>query len=164
MKATSLDGIIERVAKENGYLLKDDLQMVLITIMNQIAEDQQAGVVAALESYKEVHSDIALRWQTNAAKAANKILNAALDAGRAEMAKGMTAGAAQVVRIVNEAMDAVLTKQRAEGNRLIRELKVTAYLTMAGSLALMIGAVIMTYYSERHRSYTRAYFTESASK
>ncbi len=150
MKATSLDGIIERVAKENGYaLLKDDLQMVLITIMNQIAEDQQAGVVAALERYKEVHSDIALRWQTDAAKAANKILNAALDAGRAEMAKGMTAGSAQVVRIVNEAADAALAKQRAEGNRLIREMKVTAYLTMAGSFALAAGAVMMTYMAMR---------------
>ena len=106
MKATSLDGIIERVAKENGYaLLKDDLQMVLITIMNQIVEDQQAGVVAALENYKEVHSDIALRWQT----------------------------------------DAALTKQRAEGNRLLRELKVSSYLTAAGSCALAAGAVLMAY-------------------
>ena len=146
MKKTSLEGIVERVARENGYaLLKDDLQMVLITIMNQIAEDQQAGVVAALESYKEVHSGIALRWQTDAAKAANKILNAALDAGRAEMAKAMSAGSAQVVRIVNEAADAALAKQRAEGNRLIREMKVTAYLTMAGAFALAAGAVMMAY-------------------
>ncbi len=150
MKKTSLEGIVERVARENGYaLLKDDLQMVFITIMNQIAEDQQAGVVAALERYKEVHSGIALRWQTDAARAANKILNAALDAGRAEMAKAMSAGSAQVVRIVNEATDAALAKQRAEGNRLIREMKVTAYLTMAGSFALAAGAVMMTYMAMR---------------
>ena len=150
MKKTSLEGIVERVARENGYaLLKDDLQMVFITIMNQIAEDQQAGVVAALERYKEVHSGIALRWQTDAARAANKILNAAFDAGRAEMAKAMSAGSAQVVRIVNEATDAALAKQRAEGNRLIREMKVTAYLTMAGSFALAAGAVMMTYMAMR---------------
>ena len=150
MKETSLEGIVERVARENGYaLLKDDLQMVFITIMNQIAEDQQAGVVAALERYKEVHSGIALRWQADAARAANKILNAALDAGRAEMAKAMSAGSAQVVRIVNEATDAALAKQRAEGNRLIREMKVTAYLTMAGSFALAAGAVMMTYMAMR---------------
>ena len=46
------------MAKENGYVLpKDDLQIVLNAIMNQIAEDQQAGVVATLEEYRD-HSDI----------------------------------------------------------------------------------------------------------
>ncbi len=144
MKATSLDGIIERVAKENGYaLLKDDLQMVLITIMNQIAEDQQAGVVAALEKYREVHSDIALRWQTDAAKAANKILNAALDAGRAEMTKTMSAGSAQVVRIVNEASAAVIEKERAEGERLIDGMKQFAYLMTAVACAALAGATVL---------------------
>ncbi len=146
MKATSLDGIIERVAKENGYaLLKDDLQMVLITIMNQIAEDQQASVIAALESYKEVHSDIALRWQADAARAANKILNAALDAGRTEMAKAMSAGSAQVVRIVNEATDAALAKQRAEGDRLLREMKRLAFWVMGIACSVSVGAAILVY-------------------
>ena len=147
MKKTSLEGIVERVARENGYaLLKDDLQMVFITIMNQIAEDQQAGVVAALERYKEVHSGIALRWQTDAARAANKILNAALDAGRAEMAKAMSAGSAQVVRIVNEATDAALAKQRAEGEKLIRKIEKLAICLIGiawGTLALGAGVAYM---------------------
>ncbi len=61
------------------------------------------------------------------------------------MAKAMSVGSAQVVRIVNEAVDAALTKQRAEGDRVIRELKVSAYLTATGSFALVVDAVLMTY-------------------
>ena len=144
--STDPDAVIKRVAQENGVgLHKDDPVMGLVTIINQLTEDQRASVVGALESYKEVHSGIALRWQADAARAANKILNAALDAGRSEMAKAMSAGSAQVVRIVNEAVDATLAKQKAEGNRVIREMKATSYLTLAGSFVLMAGALIMTY-------------------
>jgi hypothetical protein len=148
--STDLDAVIKNVAKENGVgLYKDDPVMVLVTIINQLADDQRAGVVGALEKYREVHEDIALRWRTDAGKVAGKILNAALDAGRAEMAKAMSAGAAQVVRIVNEATEAALVKQRVEVGRMIRDLKVSVYLTAVGTFALAVGAVLMAYMATR---------------
>jgi hypothetical protein len=142
--STDLDAVIKNVAKEHGVgLYKDDPVMVLVTIINQLTEDQRAGVVAALEKYREVHSDIALRWQADAARAANKILNAALDAGRAEMAKGMSAGAAQVVKIINEASAAAMAEQWAEGAKLIAEMKRFAYWMIGTACALVAGAVIL---------------------
>jgi CHASE3 domain sensor protein len=142
--STDLDAVIRNVAKKNGVgLYRDDPVMVLVTIINQLTEDQQAGVVAALDKYREVHSDLALRWQADAARAANRILNAALDAGREEMAKGMSAGAAQVVRIVNEANASALAEQRKEAEKLIGGMKRFAYWMLAAAGAIMLTALFM---------------------
>lgn len=145
--STDLDAVIKNVAAKNGVgLYKDDPVMVLVTIINQLTEDQQAGIVAALEKYREVHADMALRWHTDAAKAANKILNAALDAGRVEMAKGMSAGAAQIVRIVNETSAATLAEQQAEWARLVGEIKCFSYWVMGSACAVLIGAAVVLAY------------------
>jgi hypothetical protein len=142
--STDLDEVIRNVAKKNGVgLYRDDPVMVLVTIINQLTEDQQAGVVAALEKYREVHSDIALRWQADAARAANRILNAALDAGREEMAKGMSAGAAQVIRIVHEASASSLAEQRKEATKLIDGMKRFSYWMLAAAGAIMLTALFI---------------------
>jgi RPA family protein len=142
--STDLDEVIRTVAKKNGVgLYKDDPVMVLVTIINQLTEDQRAGVVAALEKYREVHSDIALRWQADAARAANRILNAALDAGREEMAKGMSAGASQVVRIANEASASALAEQRKETEKLLGGMKRFAYWMLAAAGAIMLAGMFM---------------------
>lgn len=142
--STDLDAVIRNVAKKNGVgLRKDDPVMALVTIINQLTEDQQAGVVAALEKYREVHRDLALRWQADAARAANKILNAALDAGREELSKGMSAGAAQVVQIVTEANASTLAEQRKEAEKLIGGMKRFAYWMLAAASGIMLAALVM---------------------
>ena len=144
MNTSDLDKMVKRVASENGFgLHKDDPEMVLVTVINQIIEDQQVGVVAALEKYREVHEDMAVRWRHDAAGVANKILNAALDAGRAEMAKGMSAGAAQVVRLVNEATAAALAEHCKTNLEAVREMRRYTILILSATAVALAGAVIM---------------------
>ena len=138
--STNLDAVIKNVASINGAgLEKSDALMVLVTIINQLTEDQQAGVVTALEKYKEVHEGIALRWRTDAAKVADKFLNAALTTCRAETSKSMIAGANQIIKLINDTLSAALEEQRAEAREMMKNMR-TLTTWMMGSV---VGALVM---------------------
>ena len=145
---TDPDAVIKNVAAKNGYgLHKDDALMLLVTIVNQLTEDQQAGVAAALEKYRDVHEGLAHKWRQDAAATANKILNTALDAGRAAMAKGMNEGAAQVVAMVADATKTALAEQQAAILEMVMEMKRFTIWVMAATGVALAGAVLLAVWS-----------------
>lgn len=112
---TNIEDVIREAALKNHYGLKeDDPQMVLVTILNRIAEDWQRVLDAALEKYLNAHEESAHRWRKNATAQAEKILNVALAASREAMTKGMNEGTEKVFELVRGQIDAVLREALSE--------------------------------------------------
>ncbi len=106
---TDYEDVIRDAAMKNRVSIKeDDVIMVVVTVMNRVVDDQIAALTAALDGHRAECQDIALAWRKDATDRANQILNAALDSGRAAMAKGMAEGAAKVVALVREETGNVL--------------------------------------------------------
>ena len=100
---TNIEDVVRDVALKNRQSVKeDDPVMALVTIMNRIALDWQSSLDRSLEAQQEAHEELAHRWRAGATKRAEKILNAALEAGREAMAKGMTEGAEKVLELMQE--------------------------------------------------------------
>jgi hypothetical protein len=139
-----LDEVIKNTAAKTGYgLHKDDPQMALVEIINQLTDHQQADVVAALEKYREVHEGLALQWRGDARNVANSILNAALDAGGKAMSKGMSEGAAQVVALVSEANRKALEEQREALTGLLYDMKNFALWMIVTAFAVIVVALLL---------------------
>ena len=119
----NIEDVIKSVALKNGQAVeKGDPVMALITIMTKIAEGWQATMDESLQHHLSEHESMAARWRKNTPTQVNKVLDAALTAGKEVMAKSMSEGAEKVMGIVrereqhllHEIMEGALLKQKAE--------------------------------------------------
>jgi pyruvate-formate lyase len=146
-----IEDVIKAVAlKNNQAVEKDDPIMALITIMAKIAEDWQATMDASLEDHLTKHEEMAARWRKNTPAQVNKVLDAAIAAGKETMAKSMSEGAEKVMaivrereqRLLHEIMEGALQKQKAElaaAAEAMAETFKRHYLWMlAGNVAVML--------------------------
>lgn len=141
--STDFQEMIKEVAVKNRVgLERDDPIMVLVTIMNRIVEDAQTSLAAALEDSRTISEETALGWREDANKRANEILNAALNAGREAIGKGMSEGAAKVVVMIRNASAAMLEEQKAAMQKSMMDMKKWIYMLM-GMLGLTVVAVIV---------------------
>ncbi len=141
--STDFDEMIKEVALKNRVgLERDDPIMVLVTIMNRILEDAQKSMNAALEDSRTINDEAALNWREDANKRANQILNAALNAGREAIGKGMSEGAEKVVVMVQEASAAMLAEQKSAMQQSMSDMKKWVYM-LIGMLGLTVIAVIV---------------------
>ncbi|MCC8108312.1 MAG: hypothetical protein LIQ30_04550 [Planctomycetes bacterium] len=145
---TRLEDVIRDAALKNRVgLREDDPVMVLVTIMNRIAEDQTANSTAAMENHRTIFQEIALAWRTDATERANQILNAALDAGRKAMAKGMTEGGTKVMALVRDETESMLSEMAAASARMERAMeahrKWVVWMSVANSAVLIIALAVM---------------------
>ena len=119
----NIEDVIKSVALKNGQAVeKGDPVMALITIMTKIAEAWQAAMDESLQHHLSEHESMANRWRKNTPAQVNKVIDAALTAGKDVMAKSMSEGAEKVIGIVrereqhllHEIMSGALEKQKAE--------------------------------------------------
>ena len=108
------DLIREVVLKNRASVQEDDVLMVVVTVMNRIVEDQIKALTAGHEQHRVISQEVALAWRKDAAERANQILNAALDAGRQAMAKGMNEGGAKVMALVRDETGTMLAEMAAQ--------------------------------------------------
>lgn len=145
---TNYEDVIRAAALKNRVgLQQDDPHMVLVTILNHIAEDWKRGIDAALEAHKNEYEAIAHRWRKDAAKQAEKIINAALAASREAMAKSMNEGAAKVLELVRkdqqDAFRNAMNEQQADLARTVEEFRQYAKTVTTAIGIGLAGAVLI---------------------
>jgi hypothetical protein len=145
---TEFEELIREAALKNGYPLeKSDSLMVLATVMNRLSEDWLRTLDAALEKHRDEHEELARRWRKSATVQAEKILNAALDASREALAKGMNEGAEKVTGLVRgqveDVLHAALVEQKAELALAAEKFRLYARSMLWGCGAAMLLALIV---------------------
>ena len=152
---TDYQTIIREAALKNRASIKeDDVLMVVVTVMNRIVEDQIQALTAAHEQHRTISQEVALAWRKDAAERANQILNVALDASRAAMAKGMNEGGAKIVAIIRDAVETSLGEMREQAASMERAVTAHRRFTvwmLAANFAVLIAALAI---SERQDSQT----------
>ena len=141
---TNLEDVIRDAALKNRVgLTEDDPLMVLVTIMNRIAEDYQTGLNGALENHRGEYEEAAHRWRNDATKRANHILNTALSAGSEAMAKGMSEGASEVAKLIQAEVAAIVAMQRSEFASVTNRFRRYSVWMLAANGAVMVLALII---------------------
>jgi hypothetical protein len=136
--------VIRDAALKQGIVLrKDDPSMMYVPILNNMLDDLNASMTAALDGYKSAHEGIARRWRGDAEASAAKILNAALDAGREAAAATMNEGAHKVVAVIHEELVAAMRHQKAELGAATGEIKRYSFFMLLVSGAILGGAVLI---------------------
>lgn len=141
---TSFEDVIRDAALKNRASVKeDDPVMVVVTVMNRVVDDQIKALTAAHEQHRTISQEVALAWRKDATDRANQILNAALDASRKAMAKGMNEGAAKVVALVREECAAAVAEQRMELEKSIADFRRYASMVTYAIGVGLVGAVLI---------------------
>lgn len=138
--------IREAALKNRASIKEDDVLMVVVTVMNRIVDDQIKALTAAHEQHRVISQEVALAWRKDAADCANKILNAALDAGRQAMAKGMNEGGAKVIALVREETGAMLAEMATQSAGVERSVaahrRYTLWMLLANSTVLIAALAV----------------------
>ena len=148
MRMTSYEDVIREAALKNRVSVReDDVLMVVVTVMNRVVDDQIAALTAALEGHRDECDKIALGWRQDANDRSNQILNAALDAGRKVMAKGMTEGGSKIIGMVREETKNVLSAMAAQSaglDKAVREYKRFMFWMLLANCGVMVLALAIT--------------------
>lgn len=101
-----IEELIKEIAAKHGIAVsRDDPILVLQTINKRLMEDSSKAQRIQLDRYKEELEDLAARWGNNAKDKAERILNAALLAGKETMDKQMNYGAKALAMAVRTEID-----------------------------------------------------------
>ena len=144
---TDYEDIIREAALKNRVSIKeDDVLMVVVTVMNRIVEDQIKALTGAHEQHRVISQEVALGWRKDATDRAYQILNAALDASRQALAKGMNEGGAKVLAVVREETESMLAEMAAQTGRMGRAVAAYRRFTvwmLAANCAVMVAALVI---------------------
>lgn len=112
---TKVEDVIKRAAIEcHMGLQEDDPIMSLVTVMNQITEDQHKDMQSALAHHRQEYEEAAYRWREDAGNIATGIVTAALNAGKQTLGDGMKEGAAQVIAMIRKENAVAVAAQQLE--------------------------------------------------
>ena len=101
-----IEELIREIAAKHGIAVsRDDPILVLQTINKRLMEDSSKAQRIQLDRYKEELEDLAARWGNDAKDKAERILNAALLAGKETMDKQMNDGAKALALAVRTEID-----------------------------------------------------------
>lgn len=101
--------LIKEIAARHGIAVsRDDPILVLQTINKRLMEESSKAQRILLDRYKEEMEDLADRWGNDARNKAERILNAALIAGKEAMDREMNDGAQALALAVRAEIDASL--------------------------------------------------------
>ncbi len=104
-----LEELIKEIAVKHGMAVsRDDPILVLQTINNRLMRDSAKAQQVQLDQYKQELEALALRWGSDAKDKAERILNAALAAGKNNMDLVMREGARMTATSVRAEIDAAL--------------------------------------------------------
>ena len=147
MLVTDYHEIIREAALKNrASVQEDDVLMVVVTVMNRIVDDQIKALTAAHDQHRTISQEVALAWRTDATERAKQILNAALDASRQAMAKGMNEGGAKVMALVRDAVENMLAEMATQtagmGRAVAAYRRFTLWMLAANSAVMVVALAI----------------------
>jgi hypothetical protein len=136
-----LEELIKEIAAKHGISVsRDDPILVLQTINNRLMQDSAKAQKNQLSAYKEELEEIALRWENESKKRAERILNAALTASKAAMDEGAKAASKAAREEIDTALAAVTEPLQAA--RRIGMLNVVASCITLAAAALALWATL----------------------
>jgi hypothetical protein len=104
-----VDELIKEIAAKHGIAVsRDDPILVMQTINHRLMQDTSKAQQAQLDHYKEELEALALRWGLDAKDKAERILNAALAAGKDAMNQAMQENAKSTAASVRAEADLIL--------------------------------------------------------
>jgi hypothetical protein len=115
-----IEDLIREIAAKHGIAVaRDDPILVLQTINNRLLQDSAAAQQAQLTQFKEELEGISLRWQMDAKDKAERILNAALTAGKTTLEKTLQDSATTTAKLTRTELERVMEQviQRARESR-----------------------------------------------
>jgi hypothetical protein len=135
-----IDQLIAEIAKRHGLAVsRDDPIMVLQTINSVLLHDSARTQQAQLDQFKQEMEALAARWENDANRKAERILNAALAAGKNAMWSVMQDGAGAASIAMRAEIDAGLNQIHA----LIVRARRIALIGMATSCITLLAAAIV---------------------
>jgi hypothetical protein len=136
-----LEELIKEIAAKHGISVsRDDPILVLQTINNRLMQDSAKAQKNQLAAYKEELEEIALRWENESKKRAERILNAALTASKSAMDEGAKAASKAAREEIDTALAAVTEPLQAA--RRIGMLNVVASCITLAAAALALWATL----------------------
>jgi glutathione S-transferase len=136
-----LEELIKEIAAKHGISVsRDDPILVLQTINNRLMQDSAKAQKNQLAAYKEELEGIALRWENESKKRAERILNAALTASKSAMDEGAKAASKAAREEIDTALAAVTEPLQAA--RRIGMLNVVASCITLAAAALALWATL----------------------
>jgi hypothetical protein len=137
--ADQIEELIREIAAKHGVAVsRDDPILVLQTINNRLMQDSAKAHQAQLDQCKEELEALSLRWGNDARDKAERILNAALRAGKEAMGQGMEESARSAGASARAEIDAALAKVTTQ----IRHARGIAMLNLAASCITMLAAAV----------------------
>ncbi len=116
--ADKIEETIQAIAAKHGIAVsRDDPILILHTLNERLIQDSAAAQQAILAGFKEELEAIAHRWGEDAKGKAERLLNAALAAGRAAMATGMQEGAKAAAEAVRREAEAATARLRGSAQK-----------------------------------------------
>ncbi len=128
--ADKIEDTIKEIAVKHGIAVgRDDPILILQTINERLMQDSAAAQQEILDRFKEELESIAHRWSDDAKNKAERTLNAALQASREAMMKGMQDGAKAAAETVRRELETASAQLAAP----IRESKRVAVMNMVAA-------------------------------
>ena len=112
--ADQMEELIREIAAKHGIAVsRDDPVLILQTINNRLLQDGAKAQQAQFDEFKQKMEALSLRWGNDAKGKSERILNAALAAGKEAMWQTMQEGAGSTLRSVRAEIDEALTRATA---------------------------------------------------
>lgn len=137
--ADQMEELIAEIAAKHGMAMsRDDPILVLQTINNRLLQDSATAQQVQLDQFKQEMEALSLRWGNDARGKAERIVNAALAAGKDAMGQAMQDGAQAEVGSIRSEIDAALMGVTAS----VRDARRLATLNVVASCITMMAAVV----------------------
>jgi len=137
MDTEDQEALIREVAGKHGVMLgKDDPIMILRTLNARILQDAAEQQQAGLEAFKSEMEGVAARWNVEAKGKAERILNAALEAGKQAMAAELQGGGEVFRRQIAAGLEGLAEQMRQTRQAAMLNLGAAVLTCVAAGLAL----------------------------
>ena len=147
VRADQEEELIKKIAAKHGTAVsRDDPILVLQTINKRLLQESTAAQQAQLDQFKQEMEALTLRWENDAKAKAERILNAALAAGKDALWQTMQEAGAATVLAVRLEIDAALARV-ADPLREAR--RIGMFNVVASCITLLAGEVIL-WVARRH--------------
>ena len=134
-----VEELIKEIAAKHGIAVsRDDPILILQTINNRLLQDGVKTQQAQLDQFKQEMEALSLRWGNDAKGKAERILNAALAAGKESMWQAMQDGSGSTVKSVRAEIDEALARATAP----IRDARRIGMLNVVASCITLAAAAI----------------------
>ena len=135
-----INDLIKTVAVKHGVALgRDDPILILHTLNEELAKQNEAAMLALFERHKEELEAMAKRWSGESKTMAEKVINAALAAGTQTMNDSMAKGAQQAIESLRQEINATLGHVEEQNARA----KGVAILNIAAAIIALTAAVVI---------------------